>query len=96
MKLVASVVFRVSEPLFVSIVGPAAISFASIWPAGAKEIVNESRDSWQLSVRASHHGPIGSEVRVSVLSHSGGVTLVGVGSTSSPQALLTCAVVPIH
>jgi len=94
MKLVARVVFRGSEPLFVSIVGPAGISFSSLWPDGAKEIANVSADVWQLSVRASHHGPIGSEVPVSVLFRTCEVTLVAVGSTSNPEALLTCSVVP--
>lgn len=94
MKLVARVVFRASEPLFVSIVGPAGISFSSLWPDGAKEIANPSADVWQFEVRASRHGPIGSEVPVSVLFRTCDVTLVGVGSTSSPEALLTCSVVP--
>jgi len=96
MKLVATVVFLVSDPLFVTILGPAGVTFGSTWHTGAKEIVNTSREPWQLSVRASHRGPIGSEVPVAVISQSQGVTLVGVGSTSSLEALLTCSVVPSH
>lgn len=89
MKLVASVVFHVTEPLFVTILGPAAVSFGSTWQSGPKEIVNPTADKWQFSVQASHVGPIGSEVPVWVASRSKEATVVGVGAPGKPEAFLT-------
>lgn len=94
MKLVATVLFVTEAPLFVTIMGPAGVSFGSTWPRETKEITNESDSAWQLSVQASHGGPIGSEVPVRVLHQSESLTLIAVGSAEAPEALLVCAVLP--
>lgn len=88
MKLVASVVFHVPGPLFVSIVGPAAVTFSAGWDSGPKEIANTSDDVWQFSVRASRRGPIGSELPVEVLSRSGSVTKIAVLGAAGFEATL--------
>jgi hypothetical protein len=92
MKLVASVVFHVTGPLFVTISGPAGVTFGAGWPAGPKEIENTSGDVWQLSVRASHQGPIGSEVPVAVVSQSGPVTQIAAFGAGGVEACLTVTV----
>ena len=95
MKLVASVVFYVEGPLFVSIIGPAGVTFGAGWPSGPKEIENTSADVWQFSVRASHKGPIGSEVPVAVVSQSGSVTQIAVQGTAGVEACLTVTITNI-
>ena len=93
-QLVASATFLTQEMLFVSVVGPAAISFGSTFPPGSKRISNSSDSIWQLFLHASHAGPIGHEVPVFWIYQSGNVAVAGIGeSASRPDALLTCAVI---
>lgn len=95
-KLVASVAFHAAGPLFVSIMGPAGVTFGAGWGSGPKAIVNTSGDVWQFSVRASRRGPIGSEVAVAVVSQSGSVTQIAAqGPDGAVLALLTVAVTKV-
>lgn len=96
-RLVASVLFHVPGPLFVSIVGPAGVTFGAGWGgSGPKVIENTSADVWQFSVRASRKGPIGSEVPVAVVSQSGPVTKIAAfGADGAVLALLIVAVTKI-
>jgi hypothetical protein len=94
MKLVARAVFMRTDPLFVSVLGPAAITFSSLWSPGSQEIRNTSGDTWQLSVHASRQGPIGSEVPVWVIEQSAAAAVIGIGQSASPEALLICAIEP--
>jgi hypothetical protein len=93
-KLTANALFLRQDPLFVSIVGPAGVSFASIWPAATKTITNHGTEDWRLTIQASHGGPIGSDVPVWIACRSGGIVVIGVGEDhTSPEAVLTCTIV---
>ncbi len=92
MKLVATAVFHVPGPLFISLLGPAGVTFAAGWPGGPKEITNTSNDVWQFTVQASRHGPLGAEVPIAVVAQSGAVTTIAVYGAAGVDAYLVVTV----
>lgn len=87
-RLLVRAQFLAGGALFFGLYGPVSVTFSSLWPSTAREIRNPGPHLWQFFPHASQHGPLGSEVPVSLLQESDVRTVFAAGDPASPDALL--------
>lgn len=93
-RLLVRAQFFTGSALFFGFYGPVSITFSSLWPNTPKEIRNPGPHLWQLFPHASRHGPLGSEVPVSLVQESDVRSVFAAGDPASPDALLIADLLP--